>query len=138
PILQARPRAVRIMPLFFFAGVAAGVSGWAPGSSWGAWLLRRCTRLYRPVFYYLAFWTVALVVLRCLVPVDVYRPIAGISIQLLWFLGAYELVLAAVPLLARNRTIGQAAAAVLGVYGVVAAVAGYRLTTGSSSVLAFV
>lgn len=138
PILQALTWVFQIMPLFFFAGVAASVSGWAPGSSWGDWLLRRCTRLYRPVFYYLGFWTVALVVLRCLVPVDVYRPIAGISIQLLWFLGAYVLVLAAVPMLARIRTIGQAAAAVLGVYGVVAAVDVIRLTTDAPSGLAFV
>ncbi|MGV0836023.1 acyltransferase family protein [Mycolicibacterium thermoresistibile] len=138
PILQALTWVFQIMPLFFFAGVAASVSGWAPGSNWGDWLLRRCTRLYRPVFYYLGFWAVALVVLRFVLPIHVYQPIAGISIQLLWFLGAYVLVLATVPLLARIHTAGQAAAAVIGVYGVVAAVDVVRLTTDAPSGLAFV
>jgi hypothetical protein len=48
------------MPLFFFAGVAASIESWTPAANWGNWLMRRCTRLYRPVFYYLAFWWVAL------------------------------------------------------------------------------
>ena len=95
------------MPLFFFAGVAACVDSWHPGDSWGDWLMRRCTRLYRPVFYYLAFWISALAVLRYFLPEHVYEPVAGISIQLLWFLGAYVLVLAAVPLLARITTTGR-------------------------------
>lgn len=138
PILQALTWVFQIMPLFFFAGVAASVSGWTPGSSWGDWLLRRCTRLYRPVFYYLGFWAVALGVLRFVLPINVYRPIAGISIQLLWFLGAYVLVLATVPLLARINTVGQAAAAIIGVYGVVAAVDILRLTTDAPAGLAFV
>lgn len=43
------------MPLFFFAGAAACVLSWRPGASWGGWLMKRCTRLYRPVLYYLAF-----------------------------------------------------------------------------------
>ncbi len=24
-----------------------------PGTNWGGWLMKRCTRLFRPVFYYL-------------------------------------------------------------------------------------
>ena len=40
--------------LFFFAGVAACVDSWHSGDGWGNQLMRRCTRLYRPVFYYLA------------------------------------------------------------------------------------
>src|SRR3954471_22120136 len=63
-VFQALTWVFQIMPLFFFAGVAACVdtppqAGGAPrrsGDSWGNWLMRRCTRLYRPVFYYLAFW----------------------------------------------------------------------------------
>jgi fucose 4-O-acetylase-like acetyltransferase len=58
PVFQALTWVFQIMPLFFFAGAAACVDSWAPGASWGDWLMRRCTRLYRPVFYYLAFWCV--------------------------------------------------------------------------------
>ncbi|MEV3902213.1 acyltransferase [Mycobacterium sp. NPDC050551] len=122
PVLQALTWVFQIMPLFFFAGVAACVDSWKAGGSWGNWLLRRCTRLYRPVFYYLAFWGVALVTLRVVLPEHVYEPIAGISIQLLWFLGAYVLVLAAVPLLTHITTTARLAAAVLGAYAFVAAI----------------
>ncbi len=115
PVFQALTWVFQIMPLFFFAGVAASVQSWTPGTSWGNWLMRRCTRLYRPVFYYLAFWAVTLAVLRLILPVHVYEPIAGISIQLLWFLGAYVLVLAAVPVLARITTTGRFVAAVAAV-----------------------
>jgi hypothetical protein len=121
-VFQALTWVLQIMPLFFFAGTAACVQSWTPGSSWGAWLMQRCTRLYRPVFFYLAFWGAALVLLRQVLPVHVYEPVAGISIQLLWFLGAYVLVLAAVPLLARITTTARLAAAVAGVYAIVAVV----------------
>ena len=129
PVFQALTWVFQIMPLFFFAGVAASVQSWKPGSSWGNWLMRRCTRLYRPVFYYLAFWAVTLTVLRLLLPVHVYEPIAGISTQLLWFLGAYVLVLAAVPVLARITTTGRFVVAVAAVYCVVAAVDAIRINT---------
>ncbi|MCV7065056.1 acyltransferase [Mycolicibacterium farcinogenes] len=126
-VFQALTWVFQIMPLFFFAGVAASVQSWRPGSSWGGWLLKRCTRLYRPVFYYLAFWTAALTVLRFVLPEHVYEPIAGISIQLLWFLGAYVLVLAAVPLLARITTTVQMAGAIIGTYACIAAVDAVRI-----------
>ncbi|CQD17851.1 acyltransferase family protein [Mycolicibacterium conceptionense] len=126
-VFQALTWVFQIMPLFFFAGVAASVQSWNPGSSWGGWLLKRCTRLYRPVFYYLAFWTVALAGLRFVLPEHVYEPIAGISIQLLWFLGAYVLVLAAVPLLARITTAGQVTGAIVGTYAFIAAVDAIRI-----------
>ncbi|MDV3124309.1 acyltransferase [Mycobacterium sp. 21AC1] len=127
-VFQALTWVFQIMPLFFFAGVAASVQSWRPGTSWGGWLLRRCTRLYRPVFYYLAFWAAALAVLRFLLPVHVYEPLAGISIQLLWFLGAYVLVLAAVPLLARITTTAQLLGAVLGTYAAIALIDVVRIT----------
>ncbi|WP_135457407.1 acyltransferase [Mycobacterium sp. DL99] len=127
-VFQALTWVFQIMPLFFFAGVAASVQSWRPGSSWGGWLLKRCTRLYRPVFYYLAFWTVTLAVLRFVLPEHVYEPIAGISIQLLWFLGAYVLVLAAVPVLARITTTTQVAGAVIGTYAFIAAIDVVRIT----------
>ena len=95
-LFQALTWVLQIMPLFFFAGAA--VAGWRAGASWGGWLMTRCLRLYRPVFYYLAFWTVTLAVLHRVLPVHTYEPVAGISIQLLWFLGAYVLMLAAMPM----------------------------------------
>ena len=128
-VFQALTWVFQIMPLFFFAGVAASVASWRPGTSCGGWLLKRCTRLYRPVFYYLVFWAVTLSVLRFVLPVHVYEPVAGISIQLLWFLGAYVLVLAAVPLLARITTTAQLAAAVIGTYAFIAVIDAIRITT---------
>jgi len=89
--------------------------------------MRRCTRLYRPVFYYLAFWISALAILRYFLPEHVYEPVAGISIQLLWFLGAYVLVLAAVPLLARITTTGRLVAAVAGTYTFIAIIDAIRI-----------
>ncbi|MBX7433412.1 acyltransferase [Mycobacterium sp. Y57] len=129
PVFQALTWVFQVMPLFFFAGVAASVRSWTPGASWGDWLMRRCTRLYRPVFAYLAFWAVTLVALRPLLPVHVYEPIAGISVQLLWFLGAYVLVLAAVPVLDRITTPIRFAVWVAAAYAVVAVVDAVRITT---------
>ena len=126
-VFQALTWVFQIMPLFFFAGVAACIETWRSGDSWGNWLMRRCTRLYRPVFYYLAFWISALSILRYFLPEHVYDPVAGISIQLLWFLGAYVLVLATVPLLARITTSGGMIAAVAGTYAFVAVVDAIRI-----------
>jgi hypothetical protein len=136
-VFQALTWVFQIMPLFFFAGVAASVGSYRPTASWGGWLLKRCTRLYRPVFYYLAFWAVALVVLHDVLPVHVYEPIAGISIQLLWFLGAYVMVLAAMPLLARITTGTRLLASVVAVYAVVAVVDALRVTDPSWSTVAY-
>lgn len=119
-VFQALTWVFQIMPLFFFAGVAASVESYQ--GNWGGWLLRRCTRLYRPVFSYLAFWAVALIGLRPLLPVHVWEPVAGISIQLLWFLGAYVLVLAAMPLLARITTATRLAVALTAIYLLIAVV----------------
>lgn len=130
PVFQALTWVFQIMPLFFFAGVAACIDSWTPGISWGNWLMRRCTRLYRPVFYYLAFWWVALAVLSAVLPEHVYEPVAGISIQLLWFLGAYVLVLAAVPLLSRITTTGRFVVAVATAYAFVAVVDAIRINGG--------
>jgi hypothetical protein len=46
PVFQALTWVFQIMPLFFFAGVAASIESWTSGTSWGNWLMRRCTRLY--------------------------------------------------------------------------------------------
>lgn len=128
-VFQALTWVFQIMPLFFFAGVAAAVTAY--GGAWGGWLLRRCTRLYRPVFYYLAFWTVALMVAHRVLPLHVYEPLAGISIQLLWFLGAYVLVLAAVPILTRINTAGRLVTAVTALYASVAVIDAIRVHDSS-------
>jgi hypothetical protein len=126
-VFQALTWVFQIMPLFFFAGAAACVDTWCSGDSWGNWMMRRCTRLYRPVFYYLAFWISALAILRYFLPEHVYDPVAGISIQLLWFLGAYVLVLAAVPVLSRITTTGGLIKAVVATYAFVAVVDAIRV-----------
>jgi surface polysaccharide O-acyltransferase-like enzyme len=89
------------------------------------------------VFYCLAFWAVALTTLRLVLPEHVYEPIAGISIQLLWFLGAYVLVLAAVPLLARITTTGRLVAVVAGAYAFSAVVDAIRINIDGLSVLGY-
>ena len=99
--------------------------------------MRRCTRFYRPVFYYLAFWGVTLAALRLVLPEHVYEPVAGISIQLLWFLGAYVLVLATVPLLARITTTGRLAVAVAATYAFVAVVDAIRINVHGLSILGY-
>ena len=137
PVFQALTWVFQIMPLFFFAGVATSVESWTPGTSWGNWMMRRCTRLYRPVFYYLAFWWVALAVLSAVLPEHVYEPVAGISIQLLWFLGAYVLVLATVPLLAHITTTGRLVAAVVGTYAFIAVVDAFRINGDGVSALGY-
>ncbi|GAA4290809.1 acyltransferase family protein [Mycobacterium paraffinicum] len=126
-VFQAATWLLQIMPLFFFAGAAACLSSWSAGTNWGDWLMKRCTRLFRPVFYYLAFWAVALTVLNQILPQHIYEPVAGVSTQLLWFLGAYVLVLAAMPMLYRITTAGRLAAAVAGVYATIAAIDAIRL-----------
>ena len=124
-VFQALTWIFQIMPLFFFAGVAASAGSYA--GDWGGWLLKRCTRLYRPVFSYLAFWAVALAIGHRVLPTHVYEPIAGISIQLLWFLGAYVLVLAAVPLLRSVTTVGRMAASVALIYTMIATIDAIRV-----------
>src|SRR6202012_3647703 len=85
-VFQALTWVFQIMPLFFFAGVAACEASWRPGTNWGGWLLKRCGRLFRPVVYYFAFWAVARTGLSTVLPQHFSEPIAGVSIQLLWFL----------------------------------------------------
>ncbi len=137
PALGALTWLLQIMPLFFFAGTAASVESWSAGRSWGGWLMARCTRLYRPVFFYLAFWGVALAVLRYVLPKHVYEPVAGTSIQLLWFLSAYVLVLAAIPLLYQITSTARLAAAVVAVYGLIVVIDILRLGIGELSALGY-
>ncbi|OBA61305.1 acyltransferase [Mycobacterium sp. 1100029.7] len=137
PVFQALTWIFQIMPLFFFAGAAASLSSWRPGTNWGGWLMKRCTRLFRPVFYYLGFWAVALTILYPVLPQHVYEPIAGVSIQLLWFLGAYVLVLAAMPMLNAITTRTRLAVGVGSVYGSIAAIDAIRVHWHAASALGY-
>jgi hypothetical protein len=136
-VFQALTWVFQIMPLFFFAGAAASLSSWRPGTNWGGWLMRRCTRLFRPVFYYLGFWAVALTLLYPVLPQHIYEPVAGVSIQLLWFLGAYVLVLAAMPAMARITTLPRLVLGVAAVYGAIAAIDAARLHWPAASALGY-
>jgi hypothetical protein len=107
--------AVQVMPLFFFAGGAAGAYGWHPdgsasGKTWGSWLVGRTQRLCRPVFWYLAFWTAALLVARLTLGAESADRLGRECVALLWFLGVYLLVIAFVPALTRLRRPGGVAA----------------------------
>ncbi|TRW76532.1 acyltransferase [Mycolicibacterium sp. 018/SC-01/001] len=95
---------VQVMPLFFLAGGAAGSYGYRSGTPWGAWLFTRSQRLCRPVFYYLAFWTAALLAVRLWLGADSAARLGRESVALLWFLGVYLVTLAFVPALVRMTT----------------------------------
>ena len=137
PALAPITWAVQVMPLFFFAGGAAGAYGWHPagsaaGKSWGSWLVNRTQRLCRPVFWYLGFWTVALLVARLTLGAESADRLGRECVALLWFLGVYLMVIAFVPALTRLRGAG-ATAGVLGL--LVAAAAGMdqiRFAVGSA------
>lgn len=112
PALNPLTWIVQVMPLFFLAGGAAGAYGWHPGTPWGTWLFTRAQRLCRPVFWYLAAWTAALLVLQVTMGADSAAALGRESVALLWFLGVYLVVLAFVPALTRLRT-GRAAVVVV-------------------------
>ena len=57
---------------------------------WGAWLLARAQRLCRPVFWYLAFWTVALAVASMILGADSAVGFGRECVALLWFLGGWK------------------------------------------------
>ncbi len=95
---------VQVMPLFFLAGGAAGAYGWHSGRSWGTWLFTRTQRLCRPVFWYLAAWTVGLLVARVTLGAESAAGLGRECVALLWFLGVYLVVLAFVPALTRLST----------------------------------
>ncbi|MUM18425.1 acyltransferase [Mycobacterium sp. CBMA271] len=96
---------IPLMPLFFFAGAAANLHSWESGRSWGQFLMSRATRLFRPVFYFLAF--VALVTTLLRITMGNSRQLLYLEmrhIELLWYVGAYLLTLAFIPWLARIRS----------------------------------
>lgn len=95
---------VQVMPLFFLAGGAAGSYGYRAGTPWGTWLFTRAQRLCRPVFFYLAVWSVGLLAVQLTLGAESAARLGRESVALLWFLGVYLVTLAAVPALVRMTT----------------------------------
>lgn len=120
----------QVMPLFFLAGGAAAVYGHRAGMPWGAWVFTRAQRLYRPVFWYLAAWSVGLLVARQVFGVGSAAGLGAESVALLWFLGVYLVALAFVPALNRLRTGAAVAMLVTGLTVAAAATDALRWATG--------
>lgn len=131
PALTPVTWVVQVMPLFFMAGGAAGAYGWHTGRAWGVWLFTRAQRLCRPVFWYLAVWSVALFGVRLTLGAESAADLGRESVALLWFLGVYLVVLAFVPVLSRLES-GRATAAVVAALVAVAALNdAIRIATGT-------
>jgi hypothetical protein len=122
---------VQVMPLFFLAGGAAGAYGWRPGTPWGTWLVTRAQRLCRPVFWYLAAWTVGILVARMILGAESAADLGRESVALLWFLGVYLVVLAFVPALTRLRTGRAFAVLITGLLAATTAVDAIRFAVGT-------
>ncbi|RDH76537.1 acyltransferase [Mycolicibacterium moriokaense] len=139
PALAPVTWVVQVMPLFFLAGGAAGAYGWHRGTPWGTWLVTRAQRLCRPVFVYLAFWTIALVVASVVLGADSAAGLGGESVALLWFLGVYLVALAFVPALTRMRTGRTVAVVIVSLLVAAAVFDALRIATGEpmSGVLNF-
>ncbi len=120
PSLQPATWVLQVMPLFFFAGAAAGVHSWRAGTPWGTWLFTRAQRLCRPALWYLGAWTVALIAVRFTLGAESAAALGNESVALLWFLGTYLIVLAFVPALARLRSARSAALVVAALLAVAA------------------
>ncbi|WP_197381494.1 acyltransferase family protein [Mycolicibacterium mengxianglii] len=131
PALAPVTWVVQVMPLFFLAGGAAGAYGWHAGSPWGSWLFTRAQRLCRPVFWYLAFWTVALLVTRLVLGAESADALGRESVALLWFLGVYLVVLAFVPALTHMRTWRSVAVVLVALLSVTAVIDAIRFAVGT-------
>jgi hypothetical protein len=131
PALEPLTWLVQVMPLFFLAGGAAGAYGWHDGTPWGSWLFTRAQRLCRPVFWYLAFWALALTVVRMIAGADSAANLGRECVALLWFLGVYLVVLAFVPALTRLRTGRGVAMVVTSLIAFATAVDGIRFAVGT-------
>jgi surface polysaccharide O-acyltransferase-like enzyme len=122
---------LQVMPLFFLAGGAAGAYGWHSGTPWGTWLFTRAQRLCRPVFWYLAAWTIGLLVARMTLGAESAAGLGRECVALLWFLGVYLVVLAFVPVLTRLRTGRAVAVVVASLLAVAAVFDGIRIAVGT-------
>lgn len=131
PALTPITWAVQVMPLFFLAGGAAGAYGWRSGTPWGTWLFTRAQRLCRPVFWYLAAWSVGLLVVRMTLGPESAAGMGRECVALLWFLGVYLVVLAFVPALTRLRSGRSVAAIVVALLSVALVIDRIRVAAGT-------
>ncbi|WP_102144490.1 acyltransferase family protein [Mycobacterium hubeiense] len=122
---------VQVMPLFFVAGGAAGAYGWRADTSWGTWLFTRAQRLCRPVFWYLAAWSMAILITRAVLGPASALALGRECVALLWFLGVYLVVLAFVPVLTRLGTGSAVAVVVAALLATTAAVDAIRFAAGT-------
>lgn len=122
---------VQVMPLFFLAGGAAGAYGWKSGTPWGTWLFTRAQRLCRPVFWYLAAWSVGLVVASVTLGAQAAASLGRECVALLWFLGVYLVVLAFVPALTRMGNVRVFVLVVASLLAAAAGVDGIRFAVGT-------
>ncbi len=132
PMLQAATWLLQVLPLFFFAGAAAATYGLSAGPmpAAGHWLFTRAQRLLRPVFWYLLA-VLATSMTTSAVGADAAADVvARLGVQLLWFLGAYLLVLAIVPLLQRICVPVHVVVALATAWGITAVVDVLRLAVG--------
>lgn len=140
PALQPLTWLLQVLPLFFFAGAAAATYGFIGRAAdpkgarpaLGPWLFRRSQRLLRPVAWYLLAVGALLGGVRAAATESIFVTaladvVARLGVQLLWFLGAYLLVLALVPYLQRLRTARQVLWALLGCWTATAVIDAVRL-----------
>ncbi len=120
PLAQVATWLLQVLPVFFFAGAAAATYGWRPGTAPGHWLLRRAQRLLRPVFWYLLAVGSALGAAAGAGSAAAVDVIGRLGVQLLWFLGAYLMILALVALLQWISTPAQAVGVAGGCYALTA------------------
>lgn len=138
PALQPATWVLQVLPLFFFAGAAAATLGWtsrgpADIPTAGQWLFGRSQRLLRPVFWYLGTVGAVYAVLSRIGASAAADVVARLGVQLLWFLGAYLLVLAVVPFLQRLSSGGGVALALAFCWGSTAIVDAVRLADGPAA-----
>ncbi|MFE0751309.1 acyltransferase [Gordonia sp. NPDC058843] len=135
PALQPATWLLQVLPLFFFAGAAAATRGWTSRGrgdtpTAGQWLFARTQRLLRPVFWYLGAVVAVYAVLTRIGASAAADVVARLGVQLLWFLGAYLLVLAVVPFLQRLSSGAGVAVALAVCWGSTATVDTIRLAGG--------
>jgi hypothetical protein len=83
------------------------------------------------VFWYLAAWTIGLLVARMTLGAESAAGLGRECVALLWFLGVYLVVLAFVPVLTRLRTGRAAAVVVASLLAVAAVFDGIRIAVGT-------
>lgn len=112
PSLHILTWVFQVMPVFFIVGGFVNAGSWESaerrGVGYGEWLRIRSVRLMRPVFVFVAFWTILPAIAVPLgLPSSVAR-LGGQEVALpLWFLGTYMgMMLLVPPLVIANRRFG--------------------------------